>query len=163
MRRWPPALALGWVVCAALGQGTSGNLCAADETVYFQCTVSKGRLLSVCGDAAKGKVQYRFGRPGHVEMAFPEKPQDAPSQLLYSHYFRAQTDRTEVRFENGGAGYVLFDYEEGARREAGVQVTTPSGKDVAIACNGPVMSRLSELKSVLHCDSHSALNLGQCP
>ena len=57
----------------------------------------KGRLLSMCGDAAKGRVQYRFGRPGQIEMAFPERPQDAPSQLLYSHYFRAQTDRTEVR------------------------------------------------------------------
>jgi len=163
MNRWLPALAFGWVACAALGQTDSGNLCAADETAYFQCTVSKGRLLSVCGDATKGKVQYRFGRPGHVEMAFPQKAEDAPNQLLYSHYLRAQTDRTEVRFENGGAAYVLFDYEEGEHREAGVQVTTVTGKDVAIACNGPIKSRLSELKSVLRCDPQSALNLGQCP
>jgi hypothetical protein len=163
VKRRPVALALAGLACAASGQATPANLCAADETAYFQCSVSKGRLLSVCGDAAQGRLQYRFGRPGHVEMAFPPSAADAPRQLLYSHYFRAETDRTEVRFVNGGAGYVLFDYDEGGRREAGVQVTTAAGKDVAIACNGPVESRLAELKSVLRCDAESALNLGQCP
>ena len=58
---------------------------------------------------------------------------------------------------------MLFDDQEGERREAGVQVTTAAGKDVAIACSSSVKSRLSELKSVLRCDAQSALNLGQCP
>ena len=140
----------------------ASGLCAPQETTYFQCSAGKGRSISLCGPRG-GAVQYRFGRQGAVELAFPADANEGPQSLRYAHYFRAQTDRYEVRFENAGVEYVLFDYQEGKRRESGVHVTAADGKERDVACSGPVRSRLPDLKGILRCDAESALNGGRCP
>lgn len=160
-------VAIGMLVVSAscLAADRTGPVtasCMPQETIYFQCAASKGRSISLCGDAA-GAVQYRFGRGKVVELAFPENAGDGAKQLLYSHYFRSQTDRYEIRFENRDVEYVLFDYQEGGRRQAGVHVTAADGSERDIACSGPVKSKLAALKGVLRCDGESALNLGRCP
>lgn len=83
--------------------------------------------------------------------------------MVYAHYARFQTDRVEVRFENQGSEYVLFDYSEGRTRRAGVRVTTADDKEREFACAGRITSRLGELRNVLRCDADSALNGGKCP
>ena len=108
-------------------------------------------------------MQYRFGRNGTVELAYPADAREGARSLRYAHYFRAQTDRYEIRFENEGVEYVLFDYQEGKRREAGVHVTGADGKERDVVCSGAVMSRLPALQGVLRCDAESALNGGRCP
>jgi hypothetical protein len=140
----------------------ASGLCAAQETTYFQCSAGKGRSINLCGPG-EGAVQYRFGRNGKVELAYPADAKEGARSLRYAHYFRAQTDRYEVRFENEGVEYVLFDYQEGKRREAGVHVTGADGKESDVACSGPVRSQLPALKGVLRCDAESALNAGRCP
>ena len=139
-----------------------GGLCTPKETTYFQCSAGKGRSINLCGSGA-GAVQYRFGRNGAVELAFPADAKDGARSLRYAHYFRAQTDRYEIRFENEGVEYVLFDYQEGKRREAGVHVTGTDGKERDVVCSGTVRSRLPDLQGVLRCDAESALNGGRCP
>ena len=141
---------------------TVSGLCAPQETTYFQCSAGKGRTINLCGPG-DGAVQYRFGRNGTVELAYPADAKEGARSLRYAHYFRAQTDRYEVRFENQGVEYVLFDYQEGQRREAGVHVTGADGKETDVVCSGPVRSRLPALQGVLRCDAESALNGGRCP
>jgi len=140
----------------------ASGLCAPQETTYFQCSAGKGRSINLCGPG-EGAVQYRFGRNGKVELAFPADAREGAKALRLAHYFRAQTDRYEVRFENGGVEYVLFDYQEGKRRDAGVHVTGTDGKERDVACSGPIKSRLPDLQGVLRCDAESALNGGRCP
>lgn len=140
----------------------AAGFCTPQETTYFQCTAGKGRSISLCG-AGDGAVQYRFGRNGTVELAFPADARQGAQSLRYAHYFRAQTDRYEIRFENQGVEYLLFDYQEGKRREAGVHVTAVDGKEAEVACSGPIKSRLPALQGVLRCDAESALNGGRCP
>lgn len=149
--------------CIASDRPAAGTgLCAPQETTYFQCSAAKGRSINVCG-SADGAMQYRFGRNKAVELAFPADAKEGAKSLRYAHYFRAQTDRYEIRFENQGVEYVLFDYQEGAHREAGVRVTDADGKERDVVCTGPVRSKLPALQSVLPCDAESALNGGRCP
>jgi hypothetical protein len=138
------------------------GLCTAQETTYFQCSAGKGRSIGLCG-GGEGAVQYRFARNGTVELAFPADARQGAQSLRFAHYFRAQTDRYEIRFENQGVEYLLFDYQEGKRREAGVHVTAVDGKEADVACSGPIKSRLPALQGVLRCDAESALNGGRCP
>jgi hypothetical protein len=162
--RWPTALLT--LLCtgsaAADGEANFAGLCSAQEAVYFACSTATTRWISLCGTAA-GALQYRFGRSGAVELQYPARAIDGASRMMFARYSRHETERVEVRFENHGADYVLFDYQEGAQRTAGVRVTTAGGKERDIVCSGPVASRLGELKTALRCDADSALNGGQCP
>ena len=135
-------------------------LCAKDEVTYFSCPSSNGRSINLCGKPAP-TLQYRFGRPGRVEFAYPAQPQDSLNAFWYAHYARAQTDRTEIRFDNAGVEYVLFDYIEDGRRQAGVRVTRES-KENSVTCRGPIRSRLVELQDKLKCDVDNALAAGTC-
>jgi hypothetical protein len=137
------------------------SLCAAQETAYFSCATARQRIASLCGTAPQS-LQYRFGRPGAIELAFPEDPSEGGAKMLYAHYSRYRTNRVELRFENAGFEYTLFDYREGARRHAGVRVLGAGGKERLVHCTGRVDSRLGELEGVLPCDAESALNLGAC-
>lgn len=150
----------------AVPAGASGapakGLCAPHETTWLACTTSRQRWIGLCGSAAQA-LQYRFGRPGAVELRFPDDPADGPQRMVFAHYARFQTDRVEVRFENQGNDYVLFDYHEGRTRRTGVRVTTADDREREFTCAGRVVSRLGELRTLLKCDAESALNGGQCP
>jgi hypothetical protein len=141
---------------AARAQG----LCAKDETTYFSCPAGNGRSINLCGKPAQ-TLQYRFGKPGRVELAFPARPEEGADAFRYAHYTRFQVDRFELRFDNAGTEYVLFDYTEASRREAGVGATQ-GGKEFSVSCRGPVRSRLGELEGKLKCDTENALAGGVC-
>ena len=156
------------LLCAGLISGSvaaappqaSGGLCAEREDIYFSCQTSLGRWIALCG-TANDKIQYRFGRAGRIELAFPGA--DGGRQVFrYAHYFRAGVDRMEVLFRNGGFDYAVFDYNERGSRTAGVRVAGDSGKEREFKCRGGIRSRLAELEGVLPCDQDNALNLGSC-
>ena len=159
------ALWASWAAPAAVGgapDAGSAVLCSSQETVYFSCPTPRGRTVALCGTPG-GTLQYRFGRPGAIELRFPENAAVGRDQMLFAHYSRYQTDRTEIRFENQGVDYALFDYYEGGKRRSGVRVTTPDSKEREISCTAPATSRLGKLKNELKCDADSALNSGTCP
>ena len=151
---WPRA---GAEPTAAIG------LCTAEETAYFACQTAKGKWISICAPRA-AKPQYRFGKRNAIELAFPG-PEAASESLHYAHYFRFQTDYTEVTFRTHDAEYAVFDYREGPRRESGVRVTKAEAPDIAIPCRTRVRNRLPELERLLPCDPDNALNLSSegCP
>lgn len=138
------------------------SLCQTDETEFFACSTGRGRTLALCGQAP-ARVQYRYGAPGRIELAFPEDPALGPQRLLFADYQRYQTDRSQVRFSNGGVEYLVFDGYERGRRSAGVSVQPPGAAvERTLACRGSVRGRLATLKPTLRCDAESALNTGRC-
>jgi hypothetical protein len=153
------ALALATPLAA---MAAPASLCAAEETAYFECTMASGKQLAVCG-ALPGRLQYRFGRPGAVELAYPGAPEDGPKALLIARYHRYQTERLALRFEREGVGYTVFDDQEGDQRRGGVEVKTADARLHELVCIGAVTSRLSELAGVVACDRESALAGGSCP
>jgi len=138
------------------------SLCATDETAYFECTMASGKLLAVCG-ALPERLQYRFGRPGAVELAHPAAAQDGPKTLLIARYHRYRTDRLALRFERNGVSYAVFDDEEDGKRRGGVEVKTADARVHELVCAGAPTSKLSELVGVVACDRDSALAGGSCP
>ena len=97
-------------VCAlpAFGKGT---LCERNEINYSTC-LSGSRLISLCAsrdlDGQNGYMQFRYGKPGKIEISYPDKTQNPRYVFFESH--RSYTDGSESRisFTREGAKYVLF-------------------------------------------------------
>jgi hypothetical protein len=156
------------------GPVAAASLCDAAEQVLFDCAIrGSTKRVSLCGSQPlsrdAGYLQYRFGRPGRVELAFPQVRSGSLQQFRWAHYLRPRVDRTEIGFENGGYRYSLYDDYQGdvkpIRRERGIAVTGPGEPSTStdLVCVGPVTSKLGSLASVVPCDADSALNLGSCP
>lgn len=149
------------MLTAAGAAGSARGLCTASETSFFSCQSASKKWIGVCGSAA-GAVQYRFGRPGRLELAFPADPAHAPDSLYLTDYARFQVDHSELTFTNDGVEYAVYNYTENGKRSAGVRVTPASGKEFDIACVGRVANQLPKLRGVLRCDPDNALSLGEC-
>ena len=165
-------LALLIVVLPAAPVARAATLCADAEQAIFSCGLKGSpKTVSLCGSrgltAKNGYLQYRFGRTGQIELEFPRERAASQQAFAYAHYFRAQVDRTEVSFENGGHRYAVFHSYEGeekpAKRYAGVAITSPGSKTERIlSCSGPVVNKLYALEDIVPCDEDNALNLGSC-
>ena len=108
-------------------------------------------------------MKYRYGRPGRIELAYPESATDGLEKLCYAHYIRPDTDYTEARFARGGISCAGFDNREGSDRTAGVAVTLADGRERRFECFRTIDSRLKLWPSTLRCDPDNALTGGQCP
>jgi hypothetical protein len=140
---------------------TAGGLCAATETTFFACQTRQRKWISLCGSVPR-TLQYRFGTVARTELSFPDDPAVGLTRFEFAHYFRYQTDRTEVSFHSGEVDYAVFDYTEHRKRSAGVRVTPADGREREFACRGRIESALQKLNGVLRCDPDNALNPGGC-
>jgi len=131
------------------------SLCTKSETAFFSCQTASKKWIALCGKSPK-EIQYRFGGENHVELAYPTKTVDSNKQFRFAHYFRSQTDRTEVTFSNGKTSYAVFDYTEEKTQRSGVRVTLADGKEREIACAGKISSELQKLEKALPCDADNA-------
>jgi hypothetical protein len=145
------------------------SLCRVDEQILFTCEIIRSaKVISLCSstnlDNRRGYLQYRFGKPGALELQFPRERANTQLAFRYAHYFRAQVDRTEVTFDNGDYNYVLFDYYEGdmkpATFAAGVRVSKhgANGQETELQCQGKASSKLGSLETVIPRDPDNALN-----
>jgi hypothetical protein len=159
------------VIAAAIAASTifmradsalSHGLCIAGETSFFTCHTKNKRWISLCG-AQPAILQYRFGTQARTEFRYPEKTADSISRFRYAHYSRFQTERVEISFSSQGVAYAVFDYTEDRVHRAGVRVTTSDGQERELVCSGRTISRLTELKGTVRCDTDNALNGGNCP
>ena len=141
----------------------AASLCEPGEAVQFSCPMGRGRTLSVCGQPPAA-LQYRFGKPGQIELRYPADAAQGPQLFLFAQYMRYQVDRIALHFTNEGTDYEVFDEREDGKRSAGVRVSNGGdGRETALPCRGPVTSRLGALKPLLRCDADSALQGGSCP
>jgi hypothetical protein len=154
--------------------------CKPGEQPLFVCDLAaKGQVLEVCatGSAAKPElpVTLRHSKNGKVVLeqsqtvAGPSTP-SAPAQsdvaapFLYSHYFRYQTDRTEVRMPRAaaqGGEVILYRSFEGDEakpvNQAGLRMA--SGE---LVCGRIKIDRLGKLEALLACDPDSELGINAC-
>lgn len=101
-----PALpgASAGTVGAARNEASQGGLCAADETILFQCRTGR-RLVSVCGSRAPAPgTRYLFGNPGRVEYVSPGSAAFSWSQS------NEGGDRLEIRFSDAGRDHVVYSH-----------------------------------------------------
>jgi len=144
---------------AHAGSTSQASLCARGETVVWNCeTVKERKLASVCGskdlDRARGYVQYRFGRPGKVELEFPRQRTNTQSAFKYSRYTRPLVTYLKLEFVNGGVSYTISDdsnsEERPARRDAAITIKE-LGVNIerSLRCRMPVAGSLMKLENVV--------------
>ena len=144
--RLAPALAL-LALSTASARAADASMCLPDERPLFACRTANDKQLAVCASAdlsaTAGSLQYRFGRPGAIELAHPAPGAD----------WRALTRAGRLEFSGGGGAWLAF--ANGAYRyvvytaigsdwggRAGV-VVQKNGRRVAhLPCRGEVGSEL---------------------
>ena len=114
---------------AAGGASRQEGLCTTAETAWFSCRSASGAWIALCEGAEHG-LQYRFGRPGQIALAYPAAGRP---DFRYAHYFRAGVDRTEVSFRNGDADYADIAGTFRPRRVAARQSCEIKGGDLGFA------------------------------
>jgi hypothetical protein len=147
-------VALGLVLSLGAGLATAAStLCTKGEVSYFSCKANNGKTISLCGhvfstdklgaakDVENPWLEYRYGRPGALELVYPASRKDSVQR------FTAQRIRAgggaygvdALAFVSGGIGYSVdsvtpdtgeswqgvnvgdpkdFDLDRGARRPA---------------------------------------------
>ncbi len=139
----------------AEAKGTK-TLCKPDEWVVFGCQMLKGgKLLSVCASKdlglkdgeVTGTIEYRFGKPGKVELTFPEGGLIVEGAFDFSRLTRPQDTLLTLTFVNKGVKYEVYADYVGEQRSAGVRVT-PEGKTepVPLECRAPWVDELMKLE-----------------
>jgi len=157
------------IAAQALPKNQSSSLCRAEEQVIFSCAVAPGaRTVSLCASSAldhrRGYLQYRYGKPGAIELQFPQARANTQLVFRFAHYFRAQVDRIEISFDNDGYRYTIFDYYEGdtnpAMPVAGVRVRQHGarGSETEIQCQNRASSQLGKLEKIIPRDPDNPLN-----
>lgn len=164
--------ALVAAACVPAAAGAHGaSLCRADEKVLFSCGVQGSeKVAALCGSRGvthdDGYIQYRFGRPGKVELEFPTGTKYTQQRFRYAHYSRFRVDRMEVTFDVNKHSYTVFDSFEGAgdtaERTLGVSITLPTKEKRVLLCGAPAVGSLAELESIAICDKNSPLNMNGC-
>ncbi|MBA3765555.1 MAG: hypothetical protein H0W99_00945 [Acidobacteria bacterium] len=134
------------------------SLCARDEKTIWSCETANRKIVSICGskqlDKQRGYLQYRFGRPGHVELEYPQARQNTQTAFAYFRYTRPLVTYLGLRFKINGYDYEVYDNsneEEQGGSEAGVTVT-PAGstaKTIDYRCRKPVVHHLIDLEEVV--------------
>lgn len=165
----PHVLTLIGLLCGTQLAWAETTLCRADEQVLFHCRIERSsKQLSMCGSskltAKAGYLQYRFGTPDKIELAFPKDAAQSQLQFRLAHYFRYQVDRSELSFDNAGYRYTLFaDYEgevKPATKTAGVTISQADKQLHELSCAKSFTNRLATLDEVVPCDADNALSMG---
>ena len=159
-----PCLAPAWAGLALMLLSAAGparadvapagaSLCTAAETTVFDCPLAGGRRAAVCASAdlsaSAGTLQYRFGRPGKVELQWPPAPTPATAAD-----WRAAVKAGQVMYAGGGGAYLRFaappfDYVvysasgRGWGRKAGVMVLKDGQQAAVRRCTAPARSRMN--------------------
>lgn len=142
------------------------TLCKKGETDYFSCAVSPtGKVVSICGEVADLEsnsgnwIQYRFGKPKAIELAYPTERFGSISKFEGNYFGRYNF--VDLRFLSGDTLYSVTlygpyggeDAEERISYSGQVSVGLPtSSKSVNIPCRkapGHYFQAFSELNIFL--------------
>lgn len=110
------------------------TLCAPQENVVWSCRTKK-KIVSVCASrkitASEGYMQYRIGKPGALEMSYPDAPTHPRGKFRYTLYIQGNQS---LEFDKGGFHYSVV---EDLRSDEDGVIVTKNDVDVAhITCNG---------------------------
>lgn len=146
-------------------------LCAGNEKLYFGAVTTGGKMVCLCGSPAltaeRGYLQYRFGRPGRVELEYPAERAGSQRLFYYAHYARHQYEWASVRFKNKEYNYrIYYSYDGETGRpttEYGLNVYLGEGDKGTsfLLRRNTVVGTLQSLEAVLPCDQENTL--ADCP
>jgi hypothetical protein len=146
----------------------ASSLCESAERTVFNCTLrGSSKLVSICASpgltSATGYLQYRYGRSGKIELAFPKEKNNSQKTFKFVHYLRPQVDRTELNFDNSGYQYTVYSYFDGEEKptinESGIRVDGPDGKSKNLICAAHPTDQLATLESAVPCDKDNAMSM----
>jgi len=124
------------VVRAAPTSVPEPTLCSAKEQIIFSCATGRQKIVSLCasGDLKQsgGRVQYRFGKPGNIELSYPEKTEAWKELFTFSAHGFSGGGEYHIRFVNNAFEYLLYDQETRPQENSGLLVRN----------NGKVVSHL---------------------
>ena len=172
--RWPVILlAMGLVASSAPAVGggkkktaPAPSLCKPGEQIFFACRV-KGKaekIVSLCGSKDLGEkdgklvgsLEYRFGKPGKLELTFPKPGADLRKAFEYSRYTRSMFSIEHFGFVNQTFRYTLFsevnaEDDPNAAVMRGIRIgkeADEGAKTTDLGCVGPVTDRLMDLEDL---------------
>lgn len=145
------------------------RLCAEGEATIFNCAIDEGgKFLSVCGSKmgplfeGRGYIQYRFGRPGNIELEYPrERRRRASDFILDYKQAQGRSHFARLWFDAGPYRYTIYEEvfagERAAdiRKDARVEVRTLKNLREAVGvarsfrCLDPVQGSLGNLKELV--------------
>ena len=110
------------------------TLCEAGENVAWSC-IAGARTISVCASrvltADQGYIQYRAGRRGQIELAYPAERVHPRGLFKYEVYPQGDT---ALSFANGGYDYTVV---EDLRSDEDLVLVAKGGAEASrIVCNG---------------------------
>lgn len=134
-------------VPAFLSAHAEPTICPQPQRAVFSCAVG-ARQLAVCASdpltETTGTLQYRFGRPSQVELAFPSM----------GAAWREVTRGGTLMFSGGGGAFIVFD-----RRPYRYVVYSAIGKGWGSKA-GVVVERSGKRVANLNCTADTRSELG---
>jgi hypothetical protein len=116
--------------------------CSQTEEIFFNCRIEKStKVLSICGKThGKRYAQYRFGRPGEVELSYPQFKTGSFS--FFDYEFSGTSPNRgnfSVQFSISSYEYSVFsesyrNSSSTSNRPKGVRVISKTGEEVSILC-----------------------------
>ena len=134
MRFFPLLVAASLVAPAAAA--AVNTQCQPGEKVHFSCAVKGGKVVSLCGDAGRSWLQYRFGPPGRPELVYPARKAGSVERFWgdAGSALQGEVRWLSVSFVSGGIGYKLeYLVPEGRPPFLGLRVGDPKRLDIGIA------------------------------
>lgn len=139
------------------------SLCSAGERVVFSAFVEgSNKLVSICSssrlDDRQGYLQYRFGRPGKVELQFPSSKQNTQKAFTYIRYTRPLVTYLTVKFSTADYQYSIHEDNDAEMKppsNAAYITITPlreragDSSELTIRLRGRVKGSLMNLEDVV--------------
>jgi hypothetical protein len=120
-------------------------LCNSDETVVFSCSVSGGKVVSLCASPGLTKVtgylQYRFGNGASIELEYPQRQMSPASAFKYFQGYGAKGGTTAVSFTVNAYRYSVF------------RTTSAFGYNGA----GVIIAKAEKRVALLKCDAKTVI------
>lgn len=127
------------------------SFCTSAESTVFSCAVG-AKMVSVCASkdasAARGYVQYRFGKSDALELTLPKTKTTPAKSATGGNVPFSGGGGSWLRFHNGPYGYVVYTGigkwgPKGETREKQGVVVERAGKVAAsLKCTGKLTSKL---------------------
>ncbi len=143
--------------------GVSESLCSKEEQIIWSCTTKKNKIASVCASKKlktdQGYVQYRFGKPGRVELELPKAKEGSIGYFRYSRYTRPLVTMLQLTFENDGYTYQIHNDDNSEEkppiRSSMIEIIkSGSDKNSSIVCRNPSTGSLMKLEDIVPKDEN---------
>lgn len=156
-------LLAGWIWSAPSDsvrdtQQPSANLCdPATEVAVFSCSTGTKRA-DVCAtrdlDESSGSIQYRFGKPGAIELALPAATKGRQSIEGDASIYASGASAMHLRFKSGSIAYVVYDISSNDEATDGTREWTSQ--------SGVVVEKSGAVALHLRCkDSSADVSMGE--